>query len=204
MSVRFAKTAKVAEISGDREERRNPDLRNDILTNREKERELGGELAMRSMARASGNCACNRCEDHVLHTDKKHEKVIKETNGLTIHCANASVYRCDDCPKTVCQLCINEHIDNHLKPCMVGHKKGHRKQEEKKHVCLYSLCCSSLHPNKILRLGKHSQCCDPHFKHKNAIVDTCGYCSKQICNLCLFDHQRINHSRLITDWDKKN
>jgi hypothetical protein len=67
---------------------------------------LGGkELAHRSLLRAEGSCMCNQC-DCSRH---KHDDVIKHTYGPTIHCANATLYRCDTCPKRICGLCHDKH-----------------------------------------------------------------------------------------------
>lgn len=114
--VGFRARDSVIAVTADKEERHNPDYRQDKKNAETKATKLGGgdALADRSLRHAEGECNCPvagkvRCESNA----HKHDVVLDDR--ARTNCANASLLKCKHCSKRVCELCWIPHQKaNHL------------------------------------------------------------------------------------------
>ena len=100
----------------------------------------------------NNKCKCSKCQCSQHSHNKKNNYV---------NCINASLLKCRSCPKIICELCYETHLNNHKNKCL----------------CSRCQCTQHDHNKKI----NHVNC-------GNASLFKCKSCPKLICELCYALH----------------
>lgn len=125
--VEFCEKVKVTIINLSKEERKNPYYKKDCAETFKITKQIGRKnLVYRSLCRADEQCSCfNKCEC----TQHNHENISKNMYGVVLHCANASLLKCPNCPKLICEICFDMHLKREQENLNLKRQKRHMETE---------------------------------------------------------------------------